>query len=86
MLWLEGIREIPGLILIFIAALTMLFPLSYRATAALFIMGLGYALYAAARFLFGATYYLRVRQPGDAHVVSSLQGFGLVAKSGGQNG
>ena len=45
-LWLEGIREIPGLILMFIAALTMLLPLSYRAAAALFIMGVGYALYA----------------------------------------
>lgn len=46
-LWLEGIREIPGLVLMFIAALTMLLPLSYRAAAALVIMGLGYALYAA---------------------------------------
>jgi len=46
-LWLEGIREIPGLVLMFIAALTMLLPLSHRATAALVIMGLGYTLYAA---------------------------------------
>jgi len=45
-LWLEGIREIPGLVLMFIAALTMLLPLSYRAAAALVIMGLGYGLYA----------------------------------------
>jgi predicted MFS family arabinose efflux permease len=45
-LWLEGIREIPGLVLMFIAALTMQLPLSYRAAASLVIMGLGYTLYA----------------------------------------
>ncbi|MBN1261211.1 MAG: MFS transporter [Anaerolineae bacterium] len=45
-LWLEGIREIPGLALIFIAALTMRLPLSRRAAAAVLIMGIGYALYA----------------------------------------
>jgi MFS family permease len=45
-LWLEGIREIPGLALMFIAALTMLVPLSKRAAAALFLTGIGYALYA----------------------------------------
>ena len=45
-LWLEGIREIPGLGLIFIAALTMRLPLSRRAAASVFIMGVGYGLYA----------------------------------------
>ncbi|NBD34480.1 MAG: MFS transporter [Chloroflexi bacterium] len=45
-LWLEGIREIPGLVLMFIAALTMHWALSYRAATALLIMGLGFALYA----------------------------------------
>lgn len=45
-LWLEGIRELPGLGLIFIAALTMRLPLSRRSAAAVFIMGVGYALYA----------------------------------------
>jgi len=44
-LWLEGIREIPGLALMFIAALTMRLPLSRRAAASVFIMGLGYGLY-----------------------------------------
>jgi len=45
-LWLEGIREIPGLILMFIAALMMQLPLSRRAALSVFIMGLGYTLYA----------------------------------------
>lgn len=44
-LWLEGIREIPGLALIFIAALMMHLPLTRRAALAVFIMGLGNALY-----------------------------------------
>ena len=45
-LWLEGIREIPGLALMFIAALTMHLALSHRAAVAVLIMGLGYGLYA----------------------------------------
>ena len=45
-LWLEGIRELPGLGLIFIAALTMLLPLSRQGALAVFLMGVGYMLYA----------------------------------------
>jgi MFS family permease len=45
-LWLEGIRELPGLGLIFIAALTMRLTLCRRAAASLLIMGVGFALYA----------------------------------------
>jgi predicted MFS family arabinose efflux permease len=45
-LWLSGIREIPGLSLVFIAALVSRWPLSRRAAAALLLMGLGYGLYA----------------------------------------
>ena len=45
-LWLAGIREIPGLSLMFIAALIMRWPLSRRAGLALVLMGLGYGLYA----------------------------------------
>jgi len=45
-LWLAGIREIPGLVLVLIAALTMRWTLSQRATASLILMGLGYGLYA----------------------------------------
>jgi len=45
-LWLEGIREIPGLGLILIAALTMRLPISWRSSVSLAIMGIGFALYA----------------------------------------
>ena len=46
-LWLAGIREIPGLGLIFIAALIIRWPLSKRAGVSLILMGIGYGLYAA---------------------------------------
>jgi predicted MFS family arabinose efflux permease len=45
-LWLAGIREVPGLALMFIAALIMHLPLSRRAALSLLVMGLGYVLYA----------------------------------------
>ena len=45
-LWLEGIRELPGLGLMFIAALTMRLPLPHRSAASMLIMGVGFALYA----------------------------------------
>jgi predicted MFS family arabinose efflux permease len=45
-LWLEGIREIPGLALMFIAALTMRLPLSRRTAVSILIAGFGYGLYA----------------------------------------
>jgi predicted MFS family arabinose efflux permease len=45
-LWLAGIREIPGLGLVFIAALIMRWPLSRRAGVSLILMGIGYGLYA----------------------------------------
>ena len=48
-LWLAGIREIPGLSLVLIAALISRWPLSRRAAAALLLMGLGYGLYALVR-------------------------------------
>jgi len=44
-LWLEGLREIPGLALVFIAAAMMALPPRVRATAAMFTMATGYALY-----------------------------------------
>jgi predicted MFS family arabinose efflux permease len=43
-----GIREIPGLFLVFIAALLMRLPLAWRSVVAMLVMGVGYALYAAA--------------------------------------
>jgi MFS family permease len=45
-LWLEGVRELPGLVLIFIAALTMLLPLARRAAVSVLLMGVGYMLFA----------------------------------------
>ena len=42
-----GIREIPGLGLMFIAAMVMHLPLTWRAVVSVAIMGAGYALYAA---------------------------------------
>ena len=42
----SGIREIPGLALMFLAALVMHLPLTWRSVASVLIMGLGYALYA----------------------------------------
>ena len=48
-LWLAGIREIPGLLLVFIAMLLMRLPLSRRAALSIIVMGVGYCLYAAIR-------------------------------------
>ncbi|MFO7697387.1 MAG: MFS transporter [Anaerolineae bacterium] len=48
-LWLEGLREVPGLILIFLAALTMRLPLSWRAAMSALILGLGYMLMSTAQ-------------------------------------
>jgi predicted MFS family arabinose efflux permease len=45
-LWLAGIREIPGLSLMAIAALITHLPLSRRAAVALLLMGVGYVIYA----------------------------------------
>jgi len=45
-LWLAGIREIPGLSLMFMAALLMRVPQAYRASMALLLMGIGYGCYA----------------------------------------
>lgn len=44
-LWLAGLREIPGLGLMFIAALLIKLPLAYRAGLAMLIMGVGYGLH-----------------------------------------
>ncbi len=42
----SGIREIPGLCLMFLAAMVMHLPLTWRAAASLLLMGIGYALFA----------------------------------------
>lgn len=44
-LWLTGFREVPGLSLMFIAALIMHMPLVRRASLSLILMGVGYGLY-----------------------------------------
>jgi predicted MFS family arabinose efflux permease len=41
----SGIREVPGLCLMFLAALMMHLPITWRATASVLIMGIGYALF-----------------------------------------
>lgn len=45
-LWLEGLRELPGLGLIFVAAFTMHLPLSRQGALSVLLMGVGYLLYA----------------------------------------
>ena len=45
-LWLTGIREIPGLLLVFFAALMIRVPLKRRVAMALVLMALGYGAYA----------------------------------------
>jgi predicted MFS family arabinose efflux permease len=46
-LWLQGLREIPGLLLILIAALISRLPLTWRAFGSVMVMGIGYSLFAA---------------------------------------
>lgn len=46
-LWMTGVREIPGLSLMLIAALIAWLPLSRRTAMSLIVMGVGFALYAA---------------------------------------
>lgn len=45
-LWLEGIRELPGLVLMFIAALIVKIPISHSLAISVILAGIGYALYA----------------------------------------
>jgi predicted MFS family arabinose efflux permease len=45
-LLLSGIREIPGLCLMFLAAMMMRLPLTWRAAASVLILGVGYGLFA----------------------------------------
>ncbi|MBC7234758.1 MAG: MFS transporter [Chloroflexi bacterium] len=45
-LWLAGLREVPGLALMFIAALIMHLPLTHRTAMSALLMGIGYGLYA----------------------------------------
>jgi len=51
-LWLEGMREMPGLVLMFIAALFMRLSLSRSLAISIFIAGIGYFLYATVHSYF----------------------------------
>src|SRR3972149_2436715 len=48
-LWMTGVREIPGLSLMLIAALIARLPLSRRTALSLVVIGVGFALYATAQ-------------------------------------
>ena len=48
-LWMTGVREIPGLSLMLIAAMIAWLPLSRRTAMSLIVMGVGFALYATAQ-------------------------------------
>ena len=52
-LWLAGLREVPGLLLIFIAALVMHLSLTSRSAVSVLVMGIGYGLYALANSFVG---------------------------------
>ncbi len=45
-LWMTSVREIPGLLLVFLAAAICYLPLAWRGAGSLLIMGVGFGLYA----------------------------------------
>jgi len=45
-LWMTSVREVPGLLLVFLAAAICHLPLAWRAAGSLLVMGLGFGLYA----------------------------------------
>ena len=63
-LWLEGIREIPGLALMFVAALTMRLPLARRAALSVLIMGVGFMLYATVKSYAGLVVFAAIASLG----------------------
>lgn len=81
-LWLAGIREVPGLLLAFLAALLMRLPLSHRAGAALLLMALGFGCYALVHSYLALLIAVLVGSVGfhNWFPVSSALGMGLVAK------
>jgi predicted MFS family arabinose efflux permease len=81
-LWLQGIREVPGLFLVVIAALTMRIPPARRAAVSVLLMGLGYGLYAAVQSYAGLIVVALTASLGF-HMWTPLQsslGMGLAAK------
>ncbi len=85
-LWLAGIREIPGLVLILLAALIMRVPQSRRGALSLLLMGVGYGSFAFVHS-YGALIAMSLIASVGFHNWMPLQsslGMGLVAK--GQSG
>ncbi len=81
-LWLAGIREIPGLGLMFLAALMMRVPQSRRAALSLFLMGIGYGSFALVRS-YSALIATSLMASVGFHnwmVLQSSLGMGLVSK------
>lgn len=81
-LWLAGIREIPGLLLVFLAALIMRLPLSRRAGAALLLMALGFGCYALVHSYLPLVIAVLIGSVGfhNWFPVQSALGMGLVTK------
>ena len=71
-MWQAGIREIPGLALMFIAALFMRQPLSWRSAAAVLLMGVGYGLFASVN-TYGALLVMAVISSVGFHFWMPLQ-------------
>jgi predicted MFS family arabinose efflux permease len=81
-LWLQGIREVPGLFLVVIAALTMRLRPVLRAALSVLLMGLGYGLYAVVQSYAGLIVVALTASLGF-HMWTPLQsslGMGLAAK------
>ncbi|NLT74377.1 MAG: MFS transporter [Chloroflexi bacterium] len=81
-LWLQGIREIPGLVLVLIAALTTRIAPARRAALSVLLMGLGYGLYAVVQS-YAALVAVAVAASLGFHMWAPLQsslGMGLAAK------
>jgi predicted MFS family arabinose efflux permease len=72
-LWMEGIREIPGLTLILLSALIMHIPLSRRASASVLVMGLSFMCFALVRS-YGALVAMEIAASTGMHSWMPLQG------------
>jgi len=81
-LWLAGIREIPGLLLVFLAALVMRLPLSCRAAASLSLMGVGFGCYGLVHSYTALIAVVLVGSIGfhNWFAVSNVLGIGLAEK------
>jgi predicted MFS family arabinose efflux permease len=79
-LWLAAIREVPGLVLVLLAALLMRLPLSRRAAVALLLMALGFGCCALVHSYLGLILVALVASVGfhNWFPVSSALGMGLV--------